>query len=370
MKQYTSWIEVDKAAIRHNLAEINQKLNPKRLLAVIKANAYGHGVKEVSHLLLEQGVNYLGVALAEEALELRKSGIAVPILVLSPVIEEVIYDLLKANCVLSVSSLTQVKNINQTANSLNKTAKIHININTGMNRYGINPKDLPLLLGKVQEARNISLDGAFTHFPQAENQTLTKKQFKDFLGHVELIKEKFNSDLIFHCANSVATVKYKEMHLDMVRIGTLIFGQSKVSSNLDLRRTWKLKSKIVHLMDVAKGQGISYGSEFVAKNDMKIAIIPLGFYHGISMWPNHTSISLKTAAKNVIKEVLKLRRANKVIEKAYINNKEVFYVGKTGMEHIALDVTHLNSVAVGDVVVLRTLQTAVNQSVPIVYKEG
>ncbi len=370
MKQYTSWIEVDKAAIKHNLAEINQKLKPKRVLAVIKANAYGHGASEISHLLLKQGVNYLGVALAEEALELRKSGIAVPILVLSPVIDEIIYDLLKANCVLSVSSVAQVKNVNKIAKSLNKVAKIHININTGMNRYGINPKDLSLLLEKVLESKNISLEGAFTHFPQAENEELTKKQFEEFLMNVEIIKKQFGNDLLFHCANSVATVKYKEMHLDMVRIGTLIFGQSKVSANLDLKRTWRLKSKIVHLINVKKGQSISYGAEFIAKKNMRIAIIPLGFYHGISMWPNHTSISLKTAAKNVIKEVLKFGRSNKVIEKAYIDNKEVFYVGKTGMEHIALDVTRLSSVEVGDVVILRTLQTAVNQSVPIVYKEG
>ncbi|MFP4456680.1 MAG: alanine racemase [Clostridia bacterium] len=370
MKQHTSWIEVDKAAIKHNLAEINQKLKPKRILAVVKANAYGHGAIEISYLLLKQGINYLGVALAEEALELRKSGIAAPILVLSPVAEGMLYDLIKSNCVLSISRVMQVKEIDNIAKSLNKVAKIHININTGMNRYGINTEDLSQLIAQIKEANNVSLEGAFTHFPQAENSRVTRGQFKDFIKNIEVIKKDFDNDLIIHCANSVATVMYKEMHLDMVRIGTLIFGQSKVPTKMNLKRTWQLKSQVVHLINVKKGQGISYGAEFIAKKDMKIAIVPLGFYHGISMWPIHTSVSLKSASKSIIKEILKLKRANRVIEKAYIDNREAFYVGKTGMEHISLDVTHLKSIKVGDIVHLRTLQTAVNQSVPIVYKEG
>jgi len=369
MKQHTSWVEVDKSAIKHNLNEINEKINPKRILAVVKANAYGHGVVEISHLLLKNGIDYLGVALSEEALELRKNGIAVPILILSPVLKESLFELIRANCTLSVSSIKQLNDINEVSKKLNKTAKIHVNIDTGMNRYGLNPDDLKPLLAKLNELEKVELEGIFTHFPQAENSGVTEKQFKVFMNTVEMAKKIHNDRLFIHCANSITAVKYPKMRLDMIRVGSLIFGQSKVPSTLNLKKTWALKSKIVHIKEVNKGEGISYGAEFVAKKDMKIAIVPLGFYHGISMWPNHTSVSIKTAAKNIAKEILKIKRVDRVIEKAHFENQQLYYLGKTGMEHIALDVTNCKNIKVGDIVTLRTLQTAVSQSIPIVYKE-
>jgi len=369
MKQHTSWVEVDKSAIVHNLKEIKRKINPDRILAVIKANAYGHGAVEIARLLLKNEINYLGVALAEEALELRKNGIAAPIIVLSPVIKEMLLDLIKANCTLTVSSLNQLIDINAVAKKLDKSANVHLNIDTGMNRYGLDPKDVKEIIDELNGMNNVVLEGIFTHFAQAENSKVTNEQFDIFIDKVQLIKNNYKDDLIIHCANSIATLKYQKMRLDMVRIGSLIFGNSKISSNLDLKRSWCLKSKIVHIKKVNEGQGISYGAEYIAKKNMKIAIVPLGFYQGISMWPNHTSVSLKTATKNVLKELLKLRRVDRVIEKAYFGEKELHYLGKTGMEHIALDITDCESISVGDIVVLRTLQTAVNQSVPIVYKE-
>lgn len=370
MKQYTSWVEVDKSAIKHNLFEVKNKLKPTRVLAVVKANAYGHGSVEVARLLLAEGIDYLGVALAEEAIILRDNGIEAPILILGPVMSEALPKLIELNCTLTISNVKQIDDINQEAIKINKKANIHLNINTGMNRYGINPSDVPNFLIRIKKAKNVNLEGVYTHFPQAENESITKRQFALFTREVDKIKSFIDYDLIMHCANSIAAVKYKEMHLDMIRIGSLLFGQSRVQSNLNLKKSWQLKSKIINIIDVNKGEGIGYDKEFTAEKDMKVAIVPLGFHHGVSMWPNHTSVSLKTAVKNIVKEILKFSRASRAIESALVGTREANYVGKTGMEHLALDITDLEDVKIGDVVDLRIIQTAVNQIIPIVYKEG
>jgi alanine racemase len=369
MKQHTSWVEVDKRAIKSNLTKIKDRFNKTKILAVVKANAYGHGDVEVSHLLLQEGIDYLGVSLPVEALKLRKAGIAAPILVMSPALEEDYIDLIKSNCTLTISNFSSVVKINEVAERLNKKVRVHVNVDTGMGRYGVKAKDFENVIQSVVNQSNLTLEGVYTHFPKAEDKVITKKQFSIFEDIMKTAQRFEASPIIFHCSNTTAAILYPEMKLNMTRLGSLIFGHCRVKNNLELEKTWKLKSRIINVLNINKGESVGYGCEFIANKAMKVAIIPLGFHDGIGMWPNHASKNKKSIIKNVIKESSKLIGSKRFADSAIINNKKAYYVGKVGMQHVALDITEHENVSIGDVVTLSILQTAVNRDIPVIYKE-
>lgn len=365
---FNSWIYIDKSAIRHNIKEVKKHIGDTRLLGVVKADAYGHGIVNMAHLMLEEQVNYLGVALPNEVYELRQAGIAVPILLMSPTLPDQFVQLVAAGCTLTINSISDVIYLQQVAANARRTVRVHININTGMYRYGVNADEALALAKKIIDQENLELEGLYTHFAKAESKVATRKQLEQFMQIVKSIKQTGIDVPILHCANSSATAHMPETHLDMVRVGTLLIGQCRVNSKLKLKRAWHLQAKIVNIINVPKGSAIGYGATYKVKRNSRLAIIQLGFADGISMWPVHRKSTLKELIKDIAKTTLRFFGFKRVLETALINGHEISYIGKVGMQHLALDITDYNDIHKGDIANVRILQAAVNAKIPRVFK--
>lgn len=361
------WVEVNLNNLQHNLREVKKLIGPVRLLAVVKANGYGHGAVQMARAAAVGGADYLGVTTLEEAKELRAAGISLPILVMGALLPEELVNAISLDLTLTCNSVEMAGLIQQEAVKLNKLAKVHLNVDTGMQRYGASSVHAAAIAEVLNQLSHVDFEGLYTHFPKAEDVALTRRQLGRFLNVASEIAEKGINIRLKHCANSTATVLLPEARLDMVRIGTLLIGQCRVPVDLDLRPTWQLKARITAVRDVPRGSALGYGMTYRVKRDSKIAIVPLGFADGIGMWPVHRSRSVKNLLKNIAKEVLRYLGVNRFFEKAVLEDgTQVPIVGKIGMQHVALDVTGKH-VSVGDPVQLRAVQANVNALLPRTY---
>ena len=323
--------EIDLGAIRHNL-EITSHIVKAgtKILGVVKADAYGHGMREVSRTIVDY-VDYFGVASLDEAAILRSIGIKKPILVIGAILPEEIEGVLKFNVIQTVSDLDIPKRLSKLALSKNKKIKVHVKVDTGMGRLGFWHEEAVGFVKKIAKLKNIIIDGIFTHFPNAESdRVFTYNQIRNFK---RLIEELWDNDIyipVKHTANSMGLIDFKDSHMNMVRPGLMMYGiypkQSLMKSIL-LKPALTLRTKITHLKLVPKGRSISYGMAYVTKKPTKIATIPVGYGDGYS---RHFSNKA---------EVL-------------INSSRCPIAGRVCMDMCMIDVGHLKNVKVGDDVIL------------------
>lgn len=301
--KHLTWVEIDLNAIGYNLLEIrkiaslNKFIIPSRennldfkpkvpvdVLAVVKANAYGHGVDKIVKLLNKQKVNFFAVSDIREGIHLRKIRIKKPILLFESNSEEFIEDICNYNLTPTVCNLDFAYKLNACAISLDKIIKVQVKIDTGMSRLGIPQSDAYDFIVSLFNLKNLVVEGIYTHFPSADiDKTFTNKQIKDLY---ELVIKLDKSGMIIpyiHASNSMGLAGYKTHVLNLARPGLMFYGlnpNKKLIKNLDLRPAMSVKSTVFHLKTIQKGQGVSYGRTFIAKRKMKIAIIPIGYNDG------------------------------------------------------------------------------------------
>lgn len=282
-----TWVEISLNALRHNLKEIKKKIGTKvRICGVVKDNAYGHGLLEISRTLLKEKVDSLAVADVNDAIYLRKKGINLPIINLVSILPSQVKDVVKFNISQSVSNSFIVDLLNKEAKANNKTAKIHIEVDTGMGRLGVFPEKLKGLLEDTGRLRNVKIEGIFTHFSSAsENENYTKNQIKIFNTVLRSLNNLISgSDTIIHSANSPALIHFKESYFNMVRPGLMLYGLSyNLSSDrkkIKLKPVLTWKTKIIALKYFKKGKSISYGRTYKTKRDTSIAVLAVGYADG------------------------------------------------------------------------------------------
>jgi len=266
-------------------------------MAVVNANAYGHGLVEISKKAIQSGASWLGVALVQEGLRLRDGGIKAPILCLGSHAPEKIRDAVDNDITLSVTSIESARLISDLCREINREAKVHIKIDTGMNRIGINYKDAIQSIIMIKKMPNIKIDGVFTHFACASKEDdsytiLQWSRFDKIMAELKTINPEIKN---YHCVNSAAFVRYPYMHLNMVRLGIIIYGINPFDNNYDkfcskeasefikkLKPVLSLKAKISFIKKVARGEYISYCATYMTKKDSIIATIPVGYADGYS----------------------------------------------------------------------------------------
>jgi alanine racemase len=296
------WAEVDLEAIAHNVRELRRITDPGAdLMAVVKANAYGHGAIEVARKALENGADSLGVARIEEGIELRKAGVKESVLIFGYTPPALARKLIAFDLTQTVWSYPTAQALSHVAVSSNKPIKIHLKVDTGMGRLGLLPDcrrppviDQNLMDNAVREVESISslagleLEGVYTHFATADSsdKTYTGKQFEIFVGFLNELRRAGMNPPLCHAANSAAIIDMPGTHLDMVRAGIAIYGLYP-SDNVNKRRivlkpAMTLKSKIVHLKKVSSGFKVSYGSTYQTLKPTTIASIPVGYADGFN----------------------------------------------------------------------------------------
>lgn len=330
-----AWVEIDTDAIKANFAAIRRQLGPKqKVMAVVKANAYEHGALVLAPLLLDQGADALGVAILDEALELRQAGITAPILVFGPTEATHAETLVAQGIDQTVFSYEAALALSQAAQKLGKPARIHIAIDSGMGRIGFLPS--PEAVDEIVRILNLpglTYQGLFTHFATADeaDKTYTQMQVKRFEQMRQALEGRGYVAKVTHTANSAATIDLPDTYYDMARPGIIIYGiypSDHVQQTLiSLAPAMKWKARITHVKTLAGGESISYGRHYTTDGPRKIATLPIGYEDG------YTRLFSNKA------EVL-------------IHGQRAPVVGSICMDQCMVDVTDIPDVCVGDEVVL------------------
>lgn len=365
----TCWIEINRTALRHNFAQIRNLIGDARSIAVVKANAYGCGALECSRVFASEGAAMLAVTRLDEAIPLRESGLETPILLLSPSSADELETVAKLDLTASISSLEEAQNLSEIATKLGKTAKVHLKINTGMNRFGARPESVAEIVGRARKLPNLAIEAAFTHFANASSpdETPTNLQFEEFQNATCGLKE-----MKFHVSNSAALLRFPAMRLDFVRPGTLLYGQfpapelAKIGA-LQLQDPFAVKARVVAIQDLKKGEKFGYGSEWTAPIDQKIAILAVGFADGLAMEPRARPESPLQAIKNGIERAARLQKNPNVGRLVTIREQKAPIIGRIAMQTCALDVSKLETVQIGDIATVPMRRLAAGQNLPRVY---
>jgi alanine racemase len=283
------YAEINLSNLKHNILEIRKNLDKNVLImGVVKADAYGHGALEVSRTLIANGVERLAVATIDEAILLRENGINVPVQILGAILEEDAQKVIDYNIIPTVPSVKQAAFLSSIAVKCGKKLRVHIKVDTGMGRLGFFP-DSDGIKQVIELARlpNLELEGIMTHFSSADGESpnYTLQQYELFMEMCEDLKKQGIEFQIRHVANSAATLKNKDMHLEMVRPGLIIYGlypeHTRENSTAVLKPVMSLKSRIVSIKKFPKESCISYGRSFKTSGDESIiGVVSAGYADG------------------------------------------------------------------------------------------
>ena len=278
-----TWAEINLNNLAHNFRQIKKMLCAGiKIMVIVKADAYGHGLIPVSKKIVSCGADFLGVASIDEGIKLRETGIKIPILVLGIILKRDIAPILKYGLAVTVCEEEFAKSLNRQARKKNKKANVHLKVDTGMGRIGVMPHDAENLAGKISRLPFINVEGLFTHFALADtDEDFTFYQVGLFNKLTDGLKKKGIDIPLVHAANSMGIIDYKNSHFNMVRPGLVIYGlYPKENLKINLKPVLTLKTKVVFVKSVPAGYGISYGHAYVTKHATRIATLPIGYGDG------------------------------------------------------------------------------------------
>ena len=321
-----SWVEINLEYLAQNVKAIKKLVNKNvKLLAVVKADAYGHGAVMVAPTMLASGVDILGVASIDEGLNLRDSKITCDILVLGAAPVWSFESAVENDITISIFSQEHIQAAKQAFERTGQKVKAHIKLDTGMNRIGVCADEAVEFITKVQKADFIDLKGVFSHLACAEDENETQKQLNKWN---EIISQIDTSGLILHVLNTAGIMSYPDSQFDMVRAGIGLYGlMPDLSDGVNGKRetgngiflpVLSLKGRITRIHTMPKGEGISYGHTFVADKDIKVATVPIGYADGV---PRALS--------------------NKIY--GTINNKKIKLIGNITMDQMMFDITDVEA---------------------------
>lgn len=324
-----AWAEVDLHAIRHNARLLKQRVGNAQLMAVVKANAYGHGAVPVSQAALEGGAERLCVATLEEGVQLREAGINAPIYLLYPLHASEIPDAIYHRFEITLDHPGDLIHFKDSP-----AVRAHLKLDTGMSRLGVQAEHLGMFLERWREYPQVKMVGVSTHFACADcDEEVTREQLSRFLKACEKVKEWVKEPLLFHAANSAATLSIPESHLDGVRVGALLYGVNVLPSLegdslvQQLLPALSLKARVLSVREVPPGTGIGYGYTYRANRRMRVATLGIGYADGYSR---------------------RLSNRGEVL----LHGTRVPVIGRVCMDLTMVDVTAVPSVQTGDVATL------------------
>ncbi len=295
-KFYKTWVEISKVSVKHNVGVFRKLLGPKtKLMSVVKSNAYGHGLWDFSKLAAEFGVDWFGADSLSEALKLREKGIEKPILVLGYTRRERLVEVAQNDISLTLYDIDNLKSwAKNFARSSGRPLKIHLKIDTGMNRQGIYPEELADFLRQAKKIPNLAIEGVYTHFASAKDITYpfyTNQQLVKFKKACAILEDFGYRNVLKHAAATSGTLLYPDSRLDLVRVGIGLYGlwpskeaQSQhaeiIGYKVELKPVLNWKTVVAQVKNIKKGDFIGYDLTEKMTKDAKIAVLPIGYWHG------------------------------------------------------------------------------------------
>lgn len=372
-----AWVRVNPKALRHNFAAIEshlaadtRSLNKPQIIAVVKANAFGHGLGQASLALQEAGARFFAVTTPSEALELRSAGITGRILVFLPALPDQLPELRDADIDLTICDSAGLEALIAAHGDDQRPVRAHLKVDTGMGRLGVLPGDA-LTLGRAiaAVADQVEFAGIYTHFARAleRDPSTTQRQFAQFMEVVNDLEREGVGVGLRHCANSAAMIRFPEMRLDAVRPGTILYGQypsAAVPRAVELQQTWQLQARVVSVRSVPAGTAIGYGGQFVTKHQTKLAVLPIGYADGFTVSPDSVHSGLR-GVKALLRELSGRRQALTVT----IRGCPAPVIGRVAMQICTVDVTDIQGVVAGDIVDIPARRIMTSAHLPRVYED-
>ncbi|NLV74346.1 MAG: alanine racemase [Chloroflexi bacterium] len=328
-----TWVEIDLEAIAHNTRLLKQAVGTDvALLAVLKADAYGHGAIKTAHTVLNNGAKALGVACLGEAIVLRQAGVRAPLLVLGYTPAWQTHDAVLHDVPLTVFDLESAQALSRAALRLGRTASCHVKVDTGMGRLGLYPEEVSTFLAALADLPGLQVEGIFTHLATADESdpTYALEQLARFDNLLDNLRQTGRLPRIVHAANSAALLRFPHSRYDMVRPGIALYGinpSAQVPLPSGFRAALSFKSQIAQVKDLPVGASVSYGRRFIAERPTRVAVIPVGYADGFRRSPQNWGWVL-------------------------VRGQRAPLIGSVCMDQTMLDVTEILGVAQGDEVVL------------------
>lgn len=327
------WAEINLNNYRYNFLSLKKVLKPGvRVMAVVKANAYGHGITGIAKAASSMGIRFFGVVCMHEAKLLRSAGIRSRILLMNYSDTDSLDQLIRRKITVTVIDRKILAALDKTARKYAQKIPMHVKIDTGMHRLGISPEEALKFIPAIEEYKNLYLEGMFTHFATADEKDLdfTKEQLVRFNGLVEELKRKNIRIPLIHTANSAASLRLPESHFSMVRPGIILYG---LKPSGDFRIPFKpkpilsLKTKVVQIRRLPKGETVGYGRTYKSERTILMATLPVGYGDGFRRAPNHWSHVL-------------------------VRGKQAPVIGRISMDQTTIDISRITGCRIGDEVVL------------------
>ena len=374
--QPVKWVSVKRSGLRRNAEAIRRHLEAgsaagraPSLIAVVKADAYGHGLVQAAEVFEEAGVDMFAVTTADEALDLRAAGIESDILVFLPPAEDHLQALLYADITMTVADGADAARIGAAATRLQRSARVHLKVDSGMGRLGVLPGDAAAVAAEIGQTAGIALKGVYTHFARAldPNAAPTNAQFATFRSTLAALTQAGIDPGMRHCANSAGILLDSRYWLDAVRPGTILYGQypaGHLPKPLTLSDSWRLNVRIAALRSVPSGTAVGYGGEFVTRRPTRLAVLPLGYADGFTVAPSSTMSGMRG-----VKSILAGLRPGHTGPAVTIRDRKAPVAGRVAMQLTSVDVTDIPDVAVGDIVTVPARRIMTSSRIPRIYED-
>jgi len=363
-------MDIDLDALTHNFAVLRALSAPAKFMAVVKANAYGHGLIPCAQHLEELGVDYFGVALVEEGIALRRAGIKQPILIFGGIFGGQIGRYLDFDLELTASSVEKLRAIDEVARERTMIAKVHLKFDTGMGRIGVRPEGAAALCEAATELKHISVRGIFSHLASADSPdpSQTREQIELFERCVSAA-QRLSPPPLAHLANSGAVIQHPAARFDMVRAGIALYGvvpEDHLSDQLPLKPVMSISSRVVYFKVVKAGAGVSYGSTWRAPHDSRIVTVPIGYGDGYPRaLSNKASVLIRGKRYPIVGNICMDQVMVNIGHGEAYNGDEVVVIGSQG--NASVGVSELARLAG---TVPHEILTALNLRIPRRYHRG
>lgn len=364
-------VEVNLTRLTENLRLIRQHVAPAKVMTILKANAYGHGMVDVARHVVTNGADYLGVAVLEEGILLREQGITAPILVLGGIMGNQVPLFLKHDLALTASSVEKLEQVEAAAAQMRLPARVHLKIDTGMERIGVHYYSADVLLETSLRCHHVTIEGIYSHFASADSadQTYTRLQLERFQEVLHFYERRsLPPPSLRHMANSAAILQLPESYFDMVRPGILLYGvypSSEVVCTIPVRPALTWKSNVVYFKVVKPGHPVGYGSAWQSDHLVRVVTVPVGYGDGyFRSMSNKAEVILRGKRYPVVGRIsMDQVTVNIEWDSAY-NGDEVFLIGESGEAAISVE-----DLAEWAGTIPYEILTNINTRVPRVYIE-
>ena len=353
------------AALARNLDRLRRAASA-RIIGVVKGTGYGLGLTDYARFLTEHGVDMLAVSTAEEAAALRQAGIAAEVLMLSSTaVPRDVAVLLDCGAILTVGSCAAAETVSAVAVEKGVTARVHVKLDTGMGRFGFLPQDVTEAAALLKSLPSMRVEGVFTHFANTADEALTRRQYQQFQEGAALLERAGIETGLRHVCASSAFLRYPEMQLDAVRLGSALLGRLSVPDPLGLEKIGWLETQVMELKDLPSGWKVGYTGAYRTKRPTRLALLPAGYTSGVGVTEESNALRLRDRVYRLLRTGRALLRSNGLT--GLVNGRRCPVRGVVGATQLALDVTDVPC-AVGDTVRLEVRPKYVDSAVPREYR--